>query len=404
MKIGVILESKVPSDKRTALTPRQCKEVEKLFEATVAVAPSPFRCFPDADYAAENVSFQTDLSDCDVLLGIKEVVKETLIPNKTYLFFSHTIKKQPQNRELLREILKKNIRMIDYETLTDQKGDRIIAFGRFAGIVGAYNGMRAYGRRYNLFDLTPAHQLLDLEAVWQEAKKIKLPPIKITLTGGGRVANGALEILKLLNIKQMSPQEFLETTQINEAVFTQLNPEDHHLRKDGKPFVLNDFFANPQDYSGDFEKYYQQTDLLMTAAFWHPASPVLFSKTDMKQDDFKIKVIADISCDINGAVASTIRPCLITDPFYDYNPQTQSEEKPFSSDTNITMMAIDNLPGELPRDASTEFGKRLIETILPCFFGNDPEKVLERATITQNGKLTEKFSYLQDYVDGTNEI
>ncbi|MEQ8551680.1 MAG: NAD(P)-dependent oxidoreductase [Cyclobacteriaceae bacterium] len=399
MKIGIIREGKVPVDKRVPFTPTQAAEIQKRFPDIQVVAQSSvIRCFTDDEYRAEGIEVRENIDDCDVLMGVKEVPIKDLIADKTYFFFSHTIKKQAYNRELLQNILAKNIRLIDYETLTDTNGIRVVAFGRWAGIVGAYNGLWTYGQRYQLFETRRAHDCFDLEDLKTEFPKIKLPNIKIVITGGGRVAKGAMEVLDGVKIRKVNPQEFLQKD-FDEPVYTQLEPWDYHVHKEGKIFELKDFFQHPDAFDGTFLPFTSQADLLIASAYWDPRSPVLFSREDMLKDDFRLKVIADITCDIEGSIPSTKRASTIDDPIYDYDPVTGEEEKALSSDTNVTMMAVDNLPCELPRDASNSFGRDLIENVLPSLL-DDREEIIHRATITNGGKLTEKYNYLTDFVNG----
>lgn len=398
-KIGIIKEGKVPVDHRVPLTPAQASELQKLFDVEVWVQSSGIRCFADEDYSQAGVKVVEDITDCDILLGVKEIPIHALIPEKTYFFFSHTIKAQPYNRDLLRAILKHKIRLIDYETLTNTAGKRIIAFGRWAGIVGAYNAILTFGKRYNMFHLKPAHQCKDLEEMQKEYSKVKLSAIKIAVTGGGRVAKGAMEVMTGMNIRRVSPAEFLNEN-YEFPVYTQLNTRDYHIHKEGKSFSRKDFFANAGSYEGDFLKYARKADVLIASAYWDPASPVLFEIGDMVKNDFKIKVIADITCDIEGSIPSTKRPSLIENPVYDYNPSDDQEEEAFSEEGNITVMAVDNLPCELPRDASESFGNQLLNNVLPALLGEDKDGVIKRATIAVDGHLTDPYNYLTTYVNG----
>ncbi len=399
MKIGIIKEGKVPVDHRVPLTPDQAKEVMDRFPgATVVVQASDVRVFKDDEYREQGVEVVNSLGDCDVIFGVKEVPIPNLMANKTFFFFSHTIKEQTYNRNLLRAIMEKNIRMVDYEPLTDENGTRVIAFGRWAGIVGAYNGLLTYGRRYNLFSIRKANECYDLEDLKTEYSKIKLPKMKIAITGGGRVAIGAMEVLHGIGIRRVTPAEFVDE-RFDEPVFTQLNSRDYNKAPDGR-FNKSDFHNHPESYDGDFLKYARVTDLLIACAYWHPASPVLFTKEDAMKSDFSIRVVADITCDIEGSIPSTKRPSTIADPIYDYNPSEDKEEPPLSGESNITVMAVDNLPCELPRDASNSFGRELIDNVLPHLLGDDVEEVIKRAIITENGELTEPFQYLKGYVEG----
>jgi alanine dehydrogenase len=399
MKIGILKEGKLPPDKRVALTPQQCTLLlEEFPNLEIAIQPCDFRCYSNEEYLAFGLHLQEDLSDCDILLGIKEVPKDNLIPGKKYLFFSHTIKKQPHNKGLLQAILQKQIQLIDYECLTDADHNRIIGFGRYAGIVGAYNGLLGYGKKYDLFHLKPAWQCRDRAEMSDEMRRVKLTNSKIAITGGGRVANGALEIMGELKIRKVTPYEFMHFS-FREPVYAQLNSDDYHHAKDGAIWSTPDFYAHPEKYDSTFDHYTEVTDLLIHCSFWDPKAAQLFTKAEMRKPTFRVSVIADVSCDINGGIPSTIRSCTIDKPFFGYNPATEQEDIPFGKHT-ITVMAVDNLPCELPRDSSEDFGKSLVERVFPSLLGNDNNNIIERASITKMGGLTAHFDYLSDYVAG----
>jgi alanine dehydrogenase len=399
MKLGVIREGKVPVDRRVVLLPKQCKRIEALYpNVKVFVQSSVVRCIKDEEYEAEGIPVLENMDECDVLVGVKEVPIKDLIPNKTYLFFSHTIKKQEANRKLLQAILAKNIRLIDYECLVDADDERIIAFGRYAGIIGTYHAFRTWGLKYKRYELHRAIDCKDYQELLQELKKVKLSPIKIALTGRGRSGKGALEIIKALNIRQVDTKEYLEK-EFNEPVFVHLASSDYYKPKNAKiPFEV--FYENPEFFDGNFLPFAEKTDLFISTHFWHPKAEPLFKLTDIQKPEFRIRIITDITCDIGGSIPTTIRASTIADPLYDINPQTLQEERAFSRPENITVMAVDNLPTELPFSASEDFGNQFIEKVLPHFFNNDAEKILEKATIAQNGQLTPRFAYLQDYVAG----
>ena len=400
LKLALIKEGKKPIDRRVALTPAQARNLQQEYSHVKVVAQkSPIRCYPDSEYLEAGIEVQPAVADCDILIGIKEVPVDELIAGKTYLFFSHTIKKQAYNRGLLREILNKNIRLIDYERLTDEEGNRLIGFGRWAGIVGAYNGILAWGKRYNLFDLRRASACFDLNDLKQEYSKVKLPNIKIIVTGSGRVAQGAMEVLRGMNIRQVSPEAYL-SEEFSEAVFTQLRSKDYHTRRSGGLYQQQEFYQSPELYNADFLKYTKVTDLLIAASYWNPKSPVLFSKEDIRKEDFRIRVIADVTCDIEGSVPCTLKASTIAEPLYDYDPATESIATPLSDKKNITIMAIDNLPCELPRDASESFGRQLMEQVLPSLLGTDSRGIIKRATIAEEGSLTPAYQYLQAYSEG----
>ncbi len=397
IRLGIIKEGKIPPDKRVPFSPLQVVEIEQRYpHVKVVVQESAVRAFTDDEYREKGIEVRSDVSDCEILMGIKEVPITDLIPKKTYLFFSHTIKKQPYNKKLIQAILNAKIRLVDYEALKDKLNNRLVAFGRFAGIVGAYNGLLTYGKRYGLFSMRKASECFDLNDLKIELRKVKLPPIKIILTGGGRVARGAMETLDTAGIRKVNPKDFLANT-YDEAVYVQLSSADYHVRKEGGLFNRDEFHQNPQHYKSTFIQFAQAADLLIAGAFWNPKAPVLFTKEQMAKPDFKIKIIADVTCDIEGSIPSTKRPSTIVDPIYDYNPATDTVEPPLSNPDFVTVMAVDNLPCELPRSASEEFGRDLIDKIIPALVIADKEGVLKRGSITKTGKLTENFLYLSDY-------
>ena len=396
LKIGIVSEGRIPVDRRVPLLPAQCVEIQNKYKVEIIIQPSDIRCIANKEYLNVGLKLSEDLSDCDIILGIKEIPIHLLIPSKTYLFFSHTIKMQPHNQKLLQTILGKKITLIDYECLKDEMGNRIIAFGRFAGIVGAYNGLMIYGKKYKLFDLKRAFQCYDLEDVKRQLNTIKLPNIRIAVTGSGRVAKGTMEILDFLNIPKVDAEKFCAPGQ-NQPAYIHLNSLSYHSRIDAQAPTNVDFYAYPEKYKSVFAQYAQCTDLLIAAAYWNPNAPMLFSKDDMKSDNFKIKVIADITCDVGGSIPSNIKASTIYDPAYDYNPQLEVLEAPFSDGRNITVMAIDNLPGELPRDASKDFGVQLMQNVLPSLLSSNYSPIIENGTIATNGRLGPLFQYLESF-------
>ncbi len=400
MKFGLIRERKNPPDRRVVLSPEACQKLlTENPKARLVVEPSPIRAFADKEYTELNLQVAAEMEQCDVLLGVKEVPIEALIPNKKYFFFSHTIKKQPYNRPLLRAILEKNIELYDHEVITNSKGVRLVAFGRYAGIVGAYNGFRAYGLKHGLFVLPKAETLTDQQALISALNSVQLPNIKILLTGRGRVGNGAREMLDAMNLRRVNVGDYL-TEDFHEPVYCQIDASEYNKRKDGVRGNKPDFFANPHEYKSNFTRFTKVTDFYIAGHFYGQGAPYLYTREDARQPDFKISVVADVSCDIDGPVATTIRPSTIADPIYGYDPRTEKETD-FKNAGAVAVMAVDNLPCELPRDASIGFGEAFLKHVIPAFFDRDQEGILARARMTQNGKLTERYAYLQDYVDGT---
>ncbi|MEO5775492.1 MAG: NAD(P)-dependent oxidoreductase [Flavobacterium sp.] len=400
MKFGIIKERKNPPDRRVVFTPEELVRLQKEHpDAIVKVESSDIRVFNDEAYKNLGIEVADDISDCEVFFGVKEIPVDYLIPNKKYFFFSHTIKKQVHNRKLLQAILDKKIELYDHETIVDSSNRRLIGFGRYAGIVGAYNGFRAFGIKFELFNLPKAETLQTKEDLIVRLKRQILPNIKIVLTGHGKVGMGAKEILDGMKLKQVSPEDFLNKI-YSEAVYTQIDVLDYNKRIDGnKVEDNNDFYKHPEAYTSDFERFAKVTDVFMAGHFHGNGSPDILTQEMLQSPDCKIKVVADISCDVDGPIACTVRSSTIAEPFYGYLP-IGNKEVSYMHPGAIMVMAVDNLPCELPKDASEGFGVMFMEHVIPAFFNNDKDGILQRAKITENGKLTERFAYLQDYVDG----
>lgn len=401
IKIALIREGKVPADSRVVLPPALCTELMQQHpEIEVIVQPSPHRCYTDQEYEAAGIKVQEDISDCKMYIGVKEVPKEQLVSDKVYCFFSHTIKKQPYNRSLLQTILKKNIRLIDYECLINlETKQRVIAFGRWAGIVGAHNGLWTWGQKYGQFEMPRATEFKDYQALKTFYKEnLKLPAVKIAITGGGRVALGCIEIMDHADIRQVSPADFIEKT-FDEAVYVQLDCQDLYRRKTDEGFAIPEFYEQPAAYKSIFNPYLAKTDLFMNAIYWNPSAPAYWSLEDMKTEQFNIKVIADITCDIapEASVPSTIKASTIADPVFGFDRLTAQETKPYSEES-VDVMSIDNLPNELPRDASAAFGRMFLDHVVPELLKAEKSEILDRATIAINGDLNQHFEYLRDYI------
>jgi alanine dehydrogenase len=401
VKIGIIKEGKNPPDKRVALSPSQCEYILNNYpDVEVFVQASNIRKFKDEEYQKLGVAVVDSVEDCDILIGVKEVPIDQLIPNKKYLFFSHTFKEQPYNRQLLKALLDKNIQLIDWEVIKDTKGRRLIAFGRYAGIVGCYNAFLAYGKKSGAYNLKPAHQCDDRADMEAQLVNVKLPNnFKIVITGHGRVGGGAMEIIAKLNLKEVDSPEFL-VQDFNEPVFTQLAVDEYNAKADGSNFSKSEFYKDPSSFVSTFNQYASIADMYIACHYWDSEAPFIFTREDAKAKDWNIQIVADISCDIDCAIASTLRPSTIAEPYYGYNPTTESEDD-FMKEGVIGVMAVDNLPCELPLDASVDFGEMFLEHVLEPLTGNDPDDIIGRASETLNGELTEHFAYLGDYVEGT---
>lgn len=400
MKFGIIKERKTPPDRRVVFTPEELLRLKAEHpEAEIKVESSDIRIFTDQQYRDLGIEVTEDINDCDVLFGVKEVPVESLIPDKKYFFFSHTIKKQPHNRKLLQAVLQKKITLYDHETIVDENYKRLIGFGRYAGIVGTYNGIRAFGMKFELFNLPKAETVLHKEDLIVKLKRQILPSIKIVLTGHGKVANGAKEILDGMKIKNVSIENFLSKV-YTEPVYVQLDVMDYNKRSDGTDGFKKDFYDNPKEYISDFSRFTKVSDIFIAGHYYNNDSPVILTREMLMASDCKIKVVADISCDIGGPIACTVRSSTIAEPFYGYLPSEHKETDMFHP-AAIVIMAVDNLPCELPKDASEGFGEMFMEHVVPAFFNGDKDGILERAKITtSDGTLTERFRYLQDYANG----
>lgn len=397
MKFGIIREGKIPADKRVVFSPQALLAFKNNYpQATFTVQPSSIRTFSDDEYRSLGFEVSDNLDDCDVLFGVKEVPVDDLLPNKTYFFFSHTIKKQPYNKKLLQTCLERNIRLIDHETLVDANGSRLIGFGKYAGIVGAYNTFRAFGIKYELFNLPKAETLNSQKDLVERLNRPYIPPVKIVLTGTGKVAMGAKEILDAMKIKKVTVDKFLNS-EFDEPVYVQIDLHEYYRRIDGKPSDRNDFKLHPEAYESDFEKFAQVADIFIAGHFYKEGSPKILTKEMLNHAKNTIKIIGDVSCDIGGPIDATLRASTIEEPIYGYYPRENSEVS-IDHPAAVVVMAVDNLPCELPKDASVGFGEVFLEKIVPSFFNDDADGILKRATICENGKLTEKFSYLEDFI------
>ena len=396
MKIGIIKEYKNPPDKRVVFSPEKCVEVVKKYpEVKFLIERSDIRCFSDDEYESIGLEIVDDLSECDILIGVKEVPIEKLIVNKKYFFFSHTIKKQPYNKKLLQEILKKNIELYDHETIVDKSNNRLIGFGYYAGVIGAYNGFRAYGLKKKLFKIPKAIELKDRVEFNQTLKQIKIPNIKILLSGKGRVGSGTKEVLDFLKIKQVSPNDFVDK-EFDEAVYTNIDVLDYNYSNSIENSISN-FYNFPEKFESTFSKFSSVADIYFAGHYHNPKAPKLITVNDMKKSSFNIDVVADISCDIDGPIACTIRPSTIDDPIYGFH-KSNLIECDFLDPDAIAVMAVDNLPCELPRDSSEMFGEMFLKYVIPSFFNDDIDDILKNSQMTLNGKLTHRFKYLSDYV------
>ena len=398
LTIGLIREEKIPADNRVALTPAQCKWLHKNFAAIRVVAQhSNTRCFTDKEYEMAGVQVKEDITNCDVMMGIKEMPVEKLIAGKTYLFFSHTKKAQEHNQKLFKAIIKNKITLIDYECLTHEDGQRILGFGFFAGIVGAHNGMMAYGKRTGLFNLNRVYQQKDYRNLIHTYFGLKLPKLKIAVTGSGRVAHGVLEVMNLMGIHEVEPFEYLHK-QFDYPVYVDLKGRDLYERKDDGTYNRDDFHLHPEQYKCSFTPFAKQTDILMNGIYWDKNIAPLFSIEEFQSDEFSIKTVADITNDYHGSIAINIGDSTIEEPVYGVAKKTLLKTVPYQNGS-VDIMAVGNLPNELPRDASRYFGEQLIKFVLEDLVKGG-SATIERATMVKGGVLNEPYEYLKAYAEG----
>lgn len=396
LKIGLIREGKIPNDNRVALTPLQCKWVQENKDISITVQTSETRCYTDTEYKNAGIEVKEDVAECDILFGIKEVPIDMLIAGKTYFIFSHTRKLQSYNQRLLQAIIAKGVTLIDYECLEHEDGTRLIGFGFFAGVVGAHNGMMAYGNRTGGFSLERVYKKKNFQELIHTYFGLKLPLIKIAVTGSGRVAHGILEIMNLMEIHEAEPEEY-RTTEFTYPVYVHLKGENLYVNKLTGRYTRKEFHEHPERYKCLFSDYLYETDILLNGVYWQQNIPRLFEMEDMKNVNFRIKTIADISDDKNGSVPCNLGDTNMENPIYGVNKMTGARTAPYLEDS-LDIMAVGNLPNELPRDASRYFGEQLMKFVLDDLLSGG-SKIIEDATIVKNGKLTANYGYMKPYAE-----
>ena len=400
INIGIVRESR-NDENRTPLVPEHIKKYkESNPNINFIIQPSNSRCFSDEEYELCGAKINENLNECSIIFGVKEIDPNILINNRTYLFFSHTFKinKQQKNiekhkKDLLLSILNKKITLIDYENIRGKNGTRCLGFGRFAGIVGCYNTLNLLLKVLGKQSLASAYKINDYERLVLNLKNLYFPKTKILVTGDGRVAKGVIELLNLTNIKAVSKKDFLEK-KFDQPIFCNLETKDYVTNNSSTNFNLEHFIDNPQDYSSSALQYLKETDILISAHYWDPSSPKIFENEDLKVLQ-NLKIVGDITCDINGSVPTTIRSTTIEEPNYWIERYTLKEID--ENNNGIAVMAVDNLPSELPRDSSTEFSEGIINEVLPFLLKEDDGRILN-GTITTDGSFLEKYNYLNDYI------
>ena len=405
--ISVIKEART-DENRTPFVPKQLHTLISNFpNLKILVQPSKNRCFKDEDYSKVGAKIEEDISQSDIIFGIKEVEISKLIENKTYLFFSHTSKIRNDSSQstqdaaiiykktLLREVLKKKITLIDYENIRDESKNayRYLGFGRFAGIVGCYNTLNLYLKLQKKKLLPRAFEINSYKKIQELLSKQNFNKLKILQTGKGNVAKGSMEILKYANVKQISLNDYLNK-KYDEAVFCNISLREHVERNDGKNSSYQDFMLNPHEYRSKATNYLHCADMLIAGHYWDPKFPKLFSLNQI--NEFKnLKIIGDITCDINGSIPTTIRSTSIAKPYYSFDINSMKEID--LGNKGIAVMAVDNLPSELPHEASEEFGHSIMSEVLPYLINKDDGRI-KRATTASRGELCSSFNYLENFI------
>ena len=432
-KIGIRYEDKYLMERRVALVPAHVKQlVGKGIE--IQVVPSEKRIFKDEEYLQAGAVLREEPLDADVILGVKEMPLNYFKPHKTYVFFSHTIKGQPYNMPLLRNMMESKINLIDYERIVDAHGRRLIFFGRFAGLAGMINSLWSLGQRLQrkgmetpFLNIKQTHNYDSLEeakaavsAVGQEIACNGLPekmaPVVVGITGYGNVSKGAQEILGLLPVIEISPAELENLKQqenIPSNVIYKVVFEEKHLsrpKEPGKKFDLQEYYQHPERFEGVFEQYLPHLTVLMNCMYWDDRYPRIVTKDELeilwKNKDLRLEVIGDVTCDPDGSVEITHKGTAIEDPVFVYHPETRKPVMGFDGE-GVLVMAVDILPSELPREASQAFSDALIK-FLPGLLGADFEvpfeqlqvpDPLKKAMILYHGELTPDYQYLKQYLN-----
>ncbi len=432
MIIGIRREDKNIWEKRTPLIPVDVKELIENYGIKVLVQPSEIRIFNDQEYAQNGAEISEDLSKASFIFGVKEIPPEKILPEKTYVFFAHVIKGQKHNMPMLKRLMELKCNLIDYERIVDEQGRRLIFFGKYAGYAGLMETFHALGKKLDLMGIKNPFSKIEqpykyksveeakeaLNEVKDEILKDGLPdeilPLTVGFAGYGNVSKGAQEFFDILPYKEISPDELLQN-------YETLKKEKHSLikivfkekdtvrRKEGE-FNLNEFFSNPEYYESIFEKYLPKLRVLLNCIFWTERYPRLVTKKYIlgnPEISKSLFVIGDISCDIEGAIEITYKATQPDVPCFTFNPY----ENKYSDDVQkegIVVMAVDNLPCEFSREASSEFSK-VLKNFIPQMLQNHFDKEfselnlpypIKKAIILHKGKLTEEYKYIEKYLEG----
>lgn len=433
LTIGIRGEDKNEWERRAPLTPDHVRELRATGEIDFVVEPSARRAFEAEAYREAGARIETDLGACDLVLGVKEIPPDRILANRPHLFFSHVVKRQEHNRPLLRALLDRGATLVDYERIVDARGRRLIFFGRHAGHAGMIDTLWALGQRLAaegattpLERLRPAHRYASLEqalagiaAVGEEIRRgglgATMRPVVFGFTGSGNVTHGALEVFDRLPTAELSPEEVEELSEdrsrLRNVFYRCVFERAHRMRRrsDGG-FDAAESTARPELYESAFEPYLRHLTGLVHGAYWEAPQPPLVSRAMLERlfsgdDPPKLRVIGDISCDIEGGIEATVRATTSGDPVYVFDPESGAATSGVAG-RGVVIMAVDNLPCELPREASQHFGDslaRFVGALARCDWSRPFETIdlppaIRRAVVCHRGLLTPEFRYLAEWV------
>ncbi len=427
-QIGIRREDKNIWERRVPLVPEHVKILKDEFGIESVVQPFERRAFPHYEYEEAGATIKEDMSDCPVILAVKEIPNTLLMNDKVYIYFSHTIKAQEYNMPMLKKLMDLKCTLIDYECITDDNGRRLVFFGKYAGLAGMIDTIHGMGKRYKALGFeTPLEKIRSayeyenvdeakahIAEVAEEIKEKGLPsemmPVTVGFTGYGNVSKGAQEIFDLLPHVELKADELDQIDPAKNDFFHKVvfyekdmverieNPEN---------FQLQEYFKKPELYRSKFEKYLKYLDVVINAIYWDENYPRFLRKEYLKEnkDDIRLKVVGDITCDIDGSVEFTVKSTPSDNPAYVYNPDTEEIHDGYEGE-GILNIAVDNLPAELPVNSSIEFSTSLykfIPGILDADLSKDFSQVIlppeiKRAVIVYKGELTPEYKYLEEYL------
>jgi saccharopine dehydrogenase (NAD+, L-lysine-forming) len=431
VRIGVRREDKSKWERRSPLTPEQVKELHDKHGIEVWLQPSEIRVFGDEEYRRAGAVVQEDLSACPVVLAIKEIPASFFTQGSTYVFFSHTIKGQSHNMPMLRRLLEMRCQLIDYEKIVDEKGRRLVLFGNYAGLAGMIDSLWALGQRLKVEDIPnpfssiePAHRYPNLEhakeAVRHAGEAIKtkgLPaefvPFVAGFAGYGSVSHGAQEILDLMPVEEVPPGDLpaLASRARADRLYKTVFREEHMVAPNDASgrFELRDYYDHPEKYHSIFNTHLPYLSVLMNCIYWEKRYPRLVTKRQLRDlymsPDPKLKVVGDISCDVDGAIEFTVKTTTPGNPVFVYDPATDEVSDGVEGNGPI-VLAVDHLPCELPRESSTAFGNALmpfVPEIAEADYSTDFEdcrlsRAIKDAMIAYHGRLTPRYEYLKKHL------